>query len=127
MDFEVILERVTVVKRRCTILITFGLLALAASLLFWVAQSPRYDVNRVEPRLRSLKQPISIVETVYYMDGGSIGIELIDREGKKEQFASPSHLGSDESYVRVFVGAMHDSNPGAVEVADSERNKRSEC
>ena len=58
------------------------------------------------------------------MDGGSIGIEIVDRAGLKEQFAIPAHLGDTNRYNKVFVGAMHDRKPGAIEVTDSENTKR---
>jgi hypothetical protein len=58
------------------------------------------------------------------MDGGSIGIEIVDRAGRKEQFAIPAHLGDTNGRTRVFVGALYDRRPGAIEVADSENTKR---
>ena len=58
------------------------------------------------------------------MDGGSIGIEITDRFGLKEQFAIPAHLGDTNRYDKVFVGALHDSKPGSIQVADSENTKR---
>src|SRR5436190_17845697 len=83
---------------------------------------PKYDVSRVEPRLRALQKPYRSVTTGYAMDGGSIGIEIVDRNGIREQFAIPAHLGDTNPYSKVFVGAMHDRRPSAVLVADSKNS-----
>jgi hypothetical protein len=100
-------------------------LLFAACLTFWFFRpSPSYDITRVEPRLRALQTPYRSVKTGYYMDGGSVAVEIIDRDGKLEQFAIPAHLGETNRYTKVFVGAMHDRKPGAVEVFDSEQTKR---
>jgi hypothetical protein len=99
------------------------LLAAAVAALWLFRPVPSYDIQRVDSRLRSLQRPYRNVNTAYYMDGGSIGIEIVDRDGRLEQFAIPSHLGETNRYTKVFVGAMHDRKPGAVEVSDSEQTK----
>lgn len=100
-------------------------LVVAAVLAFWFFRSaPSYDIKRVDSRLRALQKPYQIVKTGYYMDGGSIGIEIVDRDGRTEQFAIPSHLGDTNRYTKVFVGAMHDRKPGAVEIVEPEHTKR---
>ena len=102
-----------------------GGLVLATGMGFWFFRpSPSHDLNRVEPRLRALQQPYQSVKTSYYFDGGSVGVEIVDREGKREQFAIPAHLGETGQYTKVFVGAMYDRKPSAVEVSDSEQTKR---
>lgn len=58
------------------------------------------------------------------MDGGSVGIVIVDREGRTEQFALPAHLGDPNPYSKVFIGAMHDRKPGAVEIVNPEHTKR---
>ena len=94
-------------------------------LAFWFFRSaPSYDIQRVDSRLRALQQPYRSVKTGYYMDGGSIGIEIVDRDGRMEQFAIPSHLGDTNRYTKVFVGAMHDRKPGAIEITEPEHTKR---
>src|SRR5450756_1882571 len=99
------------------------LMAIAIAALWFFQPAPGYDIQRVDSRLRSLQQPYRSVKTAYYMDGGSIGIEIVDRDGRMEQFAIPSHLGDTNRYTKVFVGAMYDRKPGAVEVSDSEQTK----
>jgi len=108
---------------RMKVVIIGCLVAIVIAALWFFRPSPSYDLSRVEPRLRALQQPYQTVKTAYYMDGGSIGIEIVDRDGRMEQFAIPSHLGDTNRYTKVFVGAMHDRKPGAVEVSDSEQTK----
>jgi len=90
--------------------------------LFW--PGPAYDPERVHPRLRALQQPYQSVKAVYYMDGGSIGIEIVDRGSSREQFALPHHLGDTNRYTKVFVGALYDRKHGAEEISDPEHTKR---
>jgi len=99
-----------------------GLVVAVGMALSW--PGPRYDTKLVDDRLRSLETPYRTVKAVQYLDGGSVGMEIVDRTGKKEQFAIPAHLGETNRYVRVFVGALHDRKAGAVEIAQPEHTKR---
>jgi hypothetical protein len=101
-----------------------GMIVLGCLAFCFFRPSPDYDVSRVEPRLRALREPYKKVGTAFYMDGGSVGISITDRDGKVEQFAIPVDLGSTHRYDAVYVGAMHAREPGAVLVADSEQTKR---
>jgi len=106
-------------------LIIVAILAATAVAAFWFFQpAPRYDIGFVHPRLRALQQPYQSVKTRHYMDGGSIGVEIIDRDGHREQFAIPSHLGEKNRYTKVFVGAMYDRKREAIEIAEPEHTKR---
>jgi hypothetical protein len=69
-------------------------LAAITALVFWFFQSaPTYNIQRVDSRPRALRQPYQTIKTEYYLDGGSIRIEIVDRDGRMEQFALPSHPG----------------------------------
>jgi hypothetical protein len=85
---------------------------------YWPAKS--FDLSRVCPQLLSLQKPYQSIKTVYFLDGGSIGIEIVDRNNMREQFALPIHL---DGYKRVFVGGLHDRQEGAIEIADPEATK----
>ena len=89
---------------------------------FWPL--PGYKIERVHPRLRVLKTPYQSVTTAYYMDGGSIGIKIVDRDGVMEQFAIPAHLGEPDRHTRVYVGVMYDRKPGAIEIENPMDTKR---
>ena len=96
-----------------------------AAVAFWFFQPVQtFDIQRVDSRLLSLQQPYRTVKTAYYADGGSIGIEIIDRDGRLQQFAIPSHFGDSNRYTRVFVGSMCDRTPGAIEIINPEHTKR---
>jgi len=109
---------------RKKVIIICCLIAVAVLAFWFFRPASSYDIQRVDSRLRALQQPYRSVKTGYYMDGGSIGIEIVDRDGRMEQFAIPSHLGDTNRYTKVFVGAMHDRKPGAVEIIEPEHTKR---
>ena len=92
---------------------------------FFLRASPDYDISRVDARLRALQQPYRSVTTVYYLDGGSIGIAIVDRDGRREAFALPcDDLSDTNSYNKVFVGAAHANWAGATRIAEPEHTKR---
>jgi hypothetical protein len=103
--------------------VTFSLilLALLFTALFYYFQS--YTEEEVHPRLLALKKPYQTVSCEYFMDGGSVGINIVDHDGKIEQFAIPAHLGESNRYTKVFVGAIHDSVPGAFEIENPKPTK----
>jgi hypothetical protein len=103
-----------------------GLSVLAAvCFLYWFFQPyPASDADRVDNRLLDLATPYQSMETCWFSDGGSIGVGIVDRHGKRESFAMPAHLGDSNRYTRVFVGALHDGYPDAVEIADPEHTER---
>ena len=104
-------------------LVCVGCIALV--LVGWCLWTiPRYDLSAVEPRLIRLTTPYQRVECSYFMDGGSVGIEILDHNGQQEQFALPAHMGEPNPYSKVFVGAMYDRRPGATLVHDSLATKQ---
>ena len=99
--------------------------ALAFGLLIAVFcwPTPDYDLERVHPSLRSLARPYRSVETGYYLDGGSIGITIVDAKGQVLELALPVEDGSWYPagwYPQLFIGATTENSPGAVEVDFSE-------
>jgi hypothetical protein len=107
--------------RKKLVISLFLLAILVAAVLLWPTAS--YDINRVHPSLGELATPYQSVSTDYYLDGGSIGITIVDRDAHKLQLALPvSQRG--RSYPRLFVGATYSSKTGAVEVAFSEDTRR---
>ena len=110
-------------RRRKITLIALLLLALVVAFLI-LQPGPSYDISRVDPRCEPFKRRTRTFWTEFFWDGGSIGIEITDRDGAQQQFAIPAHLGDARPYSRVFVGALYDSRPGAVEIAEPEDTKR---
>ena len=98
---------------------------VVAGALFVIFQpGPSYDLPKVDPRLSGLRAPYQKVKTYYWADGGSIGIKIVDRDGRQEQFAIRAKLGDTNPYTRVYVGALNDRLPGAVEVGEPEHTRR---
>lgn len=105
-------------------LIISGLLfaILAAAVLLWPAAG--YDISRVHSSLRELATPYQSVSTSYYLDGGSIGITIVDRDARRLELALPVSSEAGRSYPQLFIGATHSSKTGAVEVAFSADTRR---
>lgn len=88
---------------------------------FWWWPEAKYDIRNVHPSLRGLVAPYRSVSTAYYMDGGSIGVSIVDGGGSRLDLALPVAAdGPGRTYPRLFIGATHTSKPGAVEVPFSK-------
>ena len=111
-------------KLRYKLFILLGAVVLAGVLYMIFQSGPSYDREKVHPRLGNLQQPYHKVKTYYWADGGSIGIEIVGRNGHQEQFTVRAKLGDDNPYTRVYVGALNDSFPDAVEVSEPEDTRR---
>jgi hypothetical protein len=103
-------------------LIIAGLAFIYLFVALWFWPSPAPDRKKVDPALLALVPPFSKFQTSYYMDGGSIGIRLVDSRGRAQSFALP--VDSDHSYPRLFVGAPHVSEPGTVEIPFNTDTRR---
>jgi hypothetical protein len=101
----------------------FGILfALAVAFCFW--PSPKYDLRRVSPALRGLVLPCKSVEADYYLDGGSIGLTLVDGSGRTLRLALPVSGNGTGPYLRLFINATNFQEPCAVEVPFNEDTRR---
>ena len=95
------------------------MVALALAVI-WIWRPPtRYNRDKADPRLSALQEPFRHVKSYYFLDGGSVGVEIMDKNGKVVQIAIPSHLGEKDQYTRFYIGALHDSKPGAEEITDA--------
>jgi hypothetical protein len=55
----------------------------------WVWPESPIDMTKVHPELRTLQFPLKQVEIGSYLDGGSVGMRLVDATGKKLEFNLP--------------------------------------
>ena len=108
-------------RKKLIISICLLVLVLTVALL-WPTAS--YDINQVHPSIRELSTPYQSVTTSFYLDGGSIGITIIDRDSKKLALALPVSSENGTSYPRLFIGATHSSKDGAVEADFSDDTRR---
>lgn len=85
-----------------------------------------YDRSQVLPAVRDLPRPFQKVVVEWYLDGGSIGLEITDAAGRTTWFALPvdSGPGKSRQYPRLFVGARSAKHSNAVEVAFSPETRR---
>jgi hypothetical protein len=90
------------------------------SVLMW-RPVPSYDLAKTYPPLRDLPKPYQSVRLAYYLDGGSLGVEVRGANGTNLQFAFPVHAqtNGEPKYPRLFVGGLHLSRkPGAVQLTE---------
>lgn len=105
-----------------TFVATLVAMVIAALLLwFW----PKYDLSQVHPRLRNLKRPYQYVDTAYFLDGGTVGVGIVDRDGQILRLCFPYGCNSrDETiYDRMLLDTCYPDNPHAVEVPYTDDSK----
>jgi hypothetical protein len=87
----------------------------------------RFDYTRVEPELAQLKRPFRSTRPAYFLDGGSIGLVIVDGCGKTLKIALPVEgEGLKREYPRLVVGVEHISELGkspAPTIRDIELNE----
>jgi hypothetical protein len=83
-----------------------GILGLAAIVaLGW--PSPGYSRSRVDPSLTTLREPFRSVVAAYYLDGGSVGIRITDRDGQVREYALPVFETKRRRYDSGRTGSTH--------------------
>jgi len=98
-----------------------AVLVLLAVLLLWPFSS--YDLSRGHSSIHSLEKPYRSVTAEYYLDGGSVGIDITDRNGQRLQLAIPVYA-DDHTRRRLFMGATHISETNVVEISFTRDTKR---
>ena len=78
---------------------------------------------KVHPELRALQFPLKQVEIGSYLDGGSVGMRLVDATGKKLEFNLPCAppLGSLQA---LRIGSMDPSNGQSTAVPSPKETER---
>ena len=81
-----------------------GCLLVVAALLLWPFGTA--DLGEVPPEL-PFHPPYAQVEVDYYLDGGSIGIQVVDNQGTTNLMALPARLvGNDKVYTNLVFGTV---------------------
>ena len=109
-----------IVKKTVVIL---GVLLVA--FVAWVFRPyAKVDATLVDPRLRVIEEPCQSINFSTYGDGGSIGIEIIDRTGRSLEFCLPATI-DEPSFIfnKLFIGACYYSDAGASEVLNPRHTK----
>lgn len=98
-------------------LITLGvLLALALLWIFRPYASP--DPYAVSKHLSELQEPFQRVDTAYFMEGGSLGIRIVDARGQEAAFCLRAAMGDgDRRYERLYYGALHYTDDQSSEIS----------
>jgi len=100
--------------QRC--LITFGVIsALALLWIFRPYATP--DPDAVSKHLSELQEPFQSVDTAYFLDGGSVGIRVVDAQGERADFCLRAAMGDgDRKYERLYFGALHYTDEPSAEI-----------
>ena len=100
-------------------LVPLGVIALVS--LIWVFRpysSP--DLGAVSKELSELSEPYQSVDTAYYLDGGSVGIRVVDADGLEAVFCMRADLSDGgRRYERLYYGALHYSEESPSEIPQS--------
>ena len=104
--------------------IKIGAFVLAISIvgcLVWVYRPyAKPDLRGVDPRVRDLQEPLKSVRVSYFLDGGSISLQLVDARGTNLLLAVPVWDGVRE-YGTIFLDTRYpDTNAPGVKVVDSQ-------
>lgn len=115
--------RKLVKMRKKKILVAVLTLVGLVLLALFVWPNRRYDATQVTPALRALATPYRSVNAECFMDGGSIGLTIVDAHGQSLALALPVSDGAPR-YSRLFLGATYAQHTNATEVAFSEDTRR---
>jgi hypothetical protein len=107
------------IKKALVALSIFSLLSCA-----WVFR-PDHKPNMTEviPELSGMKEPFKRIHSVYYLDGGTVGIQLIDQQDNEISFSLPAPLGGNDRYKELFKGALHYNEEGSQEISNPQETK----
>lgn len=98
---------------------------LTFSSVLWVFRSyERADPRMVESSLKALEAPYQEVVATSFGDGGSMGLRIVDRNGKTLDFCLPAPM--DEPSLRfnkLFMGSTYYTEPGSSEVPNAHHTK----
>ncbi len=87
-------------QTRIIIGVVLGLFIVAAVL--WI---PGYDRAGVHPELLAVEEPLQDAIASYFLDGGSIGLALVDARGQTSVFTLPvKDVGGEPTYPEIIVG-----------------------
>jgi hypothetical protein len=102
-----------------TKIISIAIVCIIATLLCWVYRPyARPDMAKVHPRLTALIEPYQKVDVGYFMDGGSIAIDITDAEGNDLQVAVPAR----ELYESIYFDTLYVGTNSSVTQIDSPQH-----
>ena len=103
--------------------ITLGVL-FVSSVLWIFRPYEKADLRRVEPKLRALETPYREVKAFSFGDGGSMGLRIVDCNGKVLDFCLPAPMDEPTlRYNKLFMGSTYYTEPGSSEVPNAHHTK----
>jgi hypothetical protein len=111
----------TLLRKRAFVILCAFSLAVVLATAFWPTET--YDIRRVQPQIRDLATPYASVRVNYHLDGGSLGVVIVDRGSRRLDFVLPVSIGNPK-YQRLRIGTSDPSLPGLVEAELNEDTRR---
>jgi hypothetical protein len=97
-------------KRRKPIFLIAALLLLIVPLAFFLRKPAPLDLSNDEEPFKSMVLPPKLVQAGYYMDGGSVTVQVTDQRGMVHAVTFPfDHDGVITSYKTAFEGNIDDT------------------
>jgi hypothetical protein len=89
---------------------------LATGIVAWFWPNAPYDIDRVHPVIRELREPFRDVWAGYYLDGGSVAVHVVDADGRDVALVFPVEEWEvddgrvEVAYEKMFLGQISDPN-----------------
>jgi len=83
--------------------LVLGVLAVVA--LAWLFKpSPHFNREHLDAELPAISEPLRMVRVLWYLDGGSISVELVRTNNETTTCFIPAPLKKQGGYSSVFIG-----------------------
>jgi len=93
---------------------------LLVSLIWIFRPYSSSDKGAISKHLTELEEPFRSVETTHYLDGGSVGVRIVDERGREANFCLRADIGGGtQKYERLYYGALHYSEEPSFEISQS--------
>lgn len=108
---------------RKRVVISLGIALLAAWVMVMLWPEPPLDLSKDETPFNTIAMPPKAVQGTGYMDGGSVGVMVMDRTDARFEFHFPIEYGKIANpYPTAFFGNINDRKP--VPLKDPARAKQ---
>jgi hypothetical protein len=88
--------------------------------------SPCYDLPNVHPELRALQKPYKKVTPTFFLDGGSVGVSIVDANDKQLKLALTiySNQNAQAKFQDLWIGDTYAHRGSSVKVPFTEDSKQ---
>ena len=108
-------------KSRLILLGILGILTVGTGILVLRFRHP--DLSQEEAPIARISVPLRTIDGHSYMDGGSVYLEIVDREGVKHEFVAPIVGGVGGTYPVILSGTTSPRSSKGIPLKDTQRAK----